>query len=1062
MSRNAVPKPESAPKSHRNSIGKGVTETLGKLLSSLKIGASTSKASKSGMDVKKEPPPPPPVGNDEKRASFGRAKSSGSSQFSLASQKRDGNMGEADFARDIATSQETLADYASVPSETQYCSIEIRISDTGDSDEQMLGSSDSLGNDFENERAFAHYPQSIEPWQQMEPNYLPYDEFQHFEFANYSPTPYDDTHPPEDFSTELNRGTDWGGDPQIRGKLREPIRSFEEDGLIPIATQPGSIPLSATTRSRSWTNLFIEKTQTQTWKRPTRIVGREFNSADSLKRPKKMGSPKCADPKTKNSNRFQSRFSNERQPGSRRGSGAFMKGETLTDEAVSKRAKDGTRQTYATLRSSLRKNGRMATGYRFGSASHLSKIHNQNSLSVDSNTNTSDSPNSPAGSPQIFQSREKGLLYSPSYCIDDARHQGSSGDTSMAFSRLGSDTSAVSTTILENIVPERLYSQSESGHIFRSPSSYWSSISKHICSTPDQISDDSGASPSLHSFSKWPSFSTLSPSRTRVPAFKQQTSQDSINFSPTHAATRHEHRIGRSATKRSVSDSSASRSSNAYQPVSRAPSSRCRSKERHQVVESSVVYEKQDLYSLKQLTKSLGTADEKVQGKINQYVIIRDIGSGAYGAVKLCKNQINEFYYACKVISKSKLQKKFRWKSNAMLASRPNSAEAEPESMPAIKKEIAILKKLSKHPNINVLVEVIDDDKEDNLYMFFELCERGPVMNIKVNEPDRPYSEELARHYFRDLLLGIEYRECTSPAKFKPTETNNATVHKNRIIHRDIKPANLLLSKDRILQIADFGISHMFSEGEDDQIHDKNTSPLFCPPEACRMDSDGPTAVHGFPFDVWSMGVTLFCLVHGYCPFEDDCLPDLYNKICNDMPIISETLSQELNLLITAMLDKNPNLRPTIKQIRSDPWVLNYGSEPLISEEENCITEDVTEEDIRNAVGKRFMDQMIKVFRRLTSKMTIMVGSESPSNIGDANFKTGTPMGKKKQMGKSGSDILHAPPCHPSERGMKKYSSDSRLAEPVLDFSGVAGLARDLRTEDSQSAGHLTVPKVAQ
>ncbi|KAJ3236877.1 hypothetical protein HDU81_010242 [Chytriomyces hyalinus] len=1059
MSRNTAPKPESAPKPHRNSIGKGVTETLGKLLSSLKIGTSNSKGSKSGMDESKEPLP---IANDEKKPSFGRRKSSGSSRFSLASQKRDGINGEAEGARDIAASQETLADYASSPSETQYCPIEIRISDTGESDERILGSSASLSNDFENERAFTLYPHSIEPWQQLEPNYFPYDEAQRFEFEDYSPTQYDDAYPPEPFFTELKNGADWGVDPQIRGKLREPIRSFEEDGLIPIATQPGSISLSAPTRSRSWTSLFIEKTQTQTWKKPTRFV----NSADSLKRPKKIGSPKCTDPKTKSSNRFQSRFSNERQPGSRRGSGAFAKGETQEDEGVNKRVKEGTRQSYATLRSSLRKNGRMAAsnGHRFGSASHLSKIHDQNSLSVEVDISQSDSPNSSAGSPQIFHSTEKGLLDSSSYCIDDARHQGSSSDTSLAFSRFGSDTSAVSTTILENIVSERHYSLPESGHIFRSPSSYWSTISKHKCSTPDQVSDDSGASPSLHSFSKWPSFSTLSPSRTRVPAFKQQVSQDSINFSPAQAATaRHDHRIGPSAMKRSVSGSSASRSSNAFQPISRAPSSRCRSKERHQVVESSVVYEKQDLYSLTQLTKDLGTADEKVQGKINQYVIIRDIGSGAYGAVKLCKNQINDFYYACKVISKSKLQKKFRWKSNAKLASRPNSAESEPETMPAIKKEIAILKKLSKHPNINVLVEVIDDDKEDNLYMFFELCERGPVMNIKVNEPDRPYSEELARHYFRDLLLGIEYRQFTYPSNsVANTKKNSTAVHKNRIIHRDIKPANLLLNKDRILQIADFGISHMFSEGEDDQIHDKNTSPLFCPPEACRMDSDGPTAVHGFPFDVWSMGVTLFCLVHGYCPFEDDCLPDLYNKICNDTPIISATLSQELNLLITAMLDKNPNHRPTIKQIRCDPWVLNYGSEPLISEEENCITEDVTEEDIRNAVGKRFMDQMIKVFRRLTSKMTIMVGSESPLTIGDASIKAGTPMGRKKQMGKSGSDILHAPHCHPSERGMKKYSSDSRLAEPVLDFTGVASLTRDLRTEDSQSAVHLTVPRLAQ
>jgi hypothetical protein len=32
-------------------------------------------------------------------------------------------------------------------------------------------------------------------------------------------------------------------------------------------------------------------------------------------------------------------------------------------------------------------------------------------------------------------------------------------------------------------------------------------------------------------------------------------------------------------------------------------------------------------------------------------------------------------------------------------------------------------------------------------------------MNIRTNEEVRPYNEEIARKYFRDILLGIEYRK---------------------------------------------------------------------------------------------------------------------------------------------------------------------------------------------------------------------------------------------------------------------------------------------------------------
>ena len=58
-------------------------------------------------------------------------------------------------------------------------------------------------------------------------------------------------------------------------------------------------------------------------------------------------------------------------------------------------------------------------------------------------------------------------------------------------------------------------------------------------------------------------------------------------------------------------------------------------------------------------------------------------------------------------------------------------------------------------------------------------------------------------------------------------------MHYKRIIHRDLKPDNLLLNSHQVIQISDFGISHMFSEDNDeDELDCKNASPMFCPPEA--------------------------------------------------------------------------------------------------------------------------------------------------------------------------------------------------------------------------------------
>ena len=74
-----------------------------------------------------------------------------------------------------------------------------------------------------------------------------------------------------------------------------------------------------------------------------------------------------------------------------------------------------------------------------------------------------------------------------------------------------------------------------------------------------------------------------------------------------------------------------------------------------------------------------------------------------------------------------------------------------------IHEEIAIMKKLN-HENLVQLVEVLDSPEEDSLYMVLELCRKGVVMKIGINEATDPYEEELCRLWFRDLILGIEYR----------------------------------------------------------------------------------------------------------------------------------------------------------------------------------------------------------------------------------------------------------------------------------------------------------------
>ena len=72
------------------------------------------------------------------------------------------------------------------------------------------------------------------------------------------------------------------------------------------------------------------------------------------------------------------------------------------------------------------------------------------------------------------------------------------------------------------------------------------------------------------------------------------------------------------------------------------------------------------------------------------------------------------------------------------------------------------MKKLD-HPNLVALYEVLDDPAEDSLYMVLELCQKGVVMQVGIDERADAYDDERCRTLFRDLILAVEYRTLIPP-----------------------------------------------------------------------------------------------------------------------------------------------------------------------------------------------------------------------------------------------------------------------------------------------------------
>ena len=96
------------------------------------------------------------------------------------------------------------------------------------------------------------------------------------------------------------------------------------------------------------------------------------------------------------------------------------------------------------------------------------------------------------------------------------------------------------------------------------------------------------------------------------------------------------------------------------------------------------------------------------------------------------------------------------------------------------------------------------------------------------------------------------------------------------VIHRDIKPENLLVDENDVLKLADFGVSTIMENGND-QLSTNAGTKAFLAPETW----DGKP-FKGKKADVWAAAATLYFLVVGKLPFHATNAEDLKKKITED------------------------------------------------------------------------------------------------------------------------------------------------------------------------------------
>jgi serine/threonine-protein kinase len=139
-----------------------------------------------------------------------------------------------------------------------------------------------------------------------------------------------------------------------------------------------------------------------------------------------------------------------------------------------------------------------------------------------------------------------------------------------------------------------------------------------------------------------------------------------------------------------------------------------------------------------------------------------------------------------------------------------------------------------------------------------------------------------------------------------------AAAHEAGIIHRDIKPDNIVVRKDGLIKVLDFGIAKLTKAQEPSVDTESITKALLRTTPGVVMGTTkymSPEQARGYEVDertdIWSLGVVLYRMVSGSAPFDGDTMSDVIASILRtEPPTLTDEIPRELQQIIDKALQK--------------------------------------------------------------------------------------------------------------------------------------------------------------
>ncbi|KAI0866710.1 Pkinase-domain-containing protein [Xylaria cubensis] len=258
---------------------------------------------------------------------------------------------------------------------------------------------------------------------------------------------------------------------------------------------------------------------------------------------------------------------------------------------------------------------------------------------------------------------------------------------------------------------------------------------------------------------------------------------------------------------------------------------------------------------------------------LNDFDLLRTLGTGSFGRVHLVQSKHNQRFYAVKVLKKAQVVKM--------------------KQVEHTNDERRMLGEV-KHPFLITLWGTFQDAR--NLYMVMDFVEGGELFSL-LRKSGR-FPNPVAKFYAAEVTLALEY------------------LHSRNIIYRDLKPENLLLDRHGHLKITDFG----FAKRVPDKTWTLCGTPDYLAPEVVSNKGYNKSV------DWWSLGILIYEMLCGYTPFWDSGSPmKIYENILRGKvkyPAYVHPDAQDLlERLITPDLTKRlGNLYGGPQDVKGHPW----------------------------------------------------------------------------------------------------------------------------------------------